>query len=108
MIRQDGPGLETIILAVAAEFGVRTIDVRSQRRNRAAVRARHTGMWLARHLTPCSYPEIGRLFGRRDHTTVMHGVKAIDRHMLDDPWFAKRVRALALALGDEDNDADPR
>ena len=108
MTGQDGPGVPAIILAVSVEFGVSSIDIRSQRRNVAAVRARHTGMWLARHLTLCSYPEIGRMFGRRDHSTVMHAIKRIDRHMLDDPPFADRLRALARHLGDDGTYADPR
>lgn len=66
-----------IVRAVAAHYRVREADILSQRRTRSIVRPRQVAMFLARELTPRSLPEIGRLIGGRDHTTVLHGVSKI-------------------------------
>jgi hypothetical protein len=61
-----------IIHAVCVESGVRRLDLISQRRTKNLVLPRHIAMALCRELTGLSYPTIGRRFGGRDHTTVMH------------------------------------
>lgn len=63
-----------IIEETAAKHGVSIVDIKSRRRARHLVLARHEAMWRARHETPHSYPLIGRWMGGRDHTTVIHGV----------------------------------
>lgn len=63
---------------VADHFGVPVIDMVSQRRTASVVRPRQIAMYLSRLLTLRSLPEIGRRFGGRDHTTVMHGVRKIE------------------------------
>lgn len=95
------PLLETIIAVVAAAFGISGDDMRSERRDRGAVLARHAGMWIARHVTTASYPRIGRSFGNRDHTTVMHGVTRIQRRIDDNPDFADRMLGLVRSLSTE-------
>jgi hypothetical protein len=55
-------------------------------------------MYLARLLTPRSYPEIGRRFGNRDHTTVMHAVDTIQRLIGIDPVFGDEVEQLRLSI----------
>lgn len=64
-----------IVEEVAAKHGVFMSDMRSVRRGRAQVAARHEAMWRLRNETTMSLPEIGRRLGGRDHTTVLHGVK---------------------------------
>jgi chromosomal replication initiator protein len=98
----DGPSVEVIIRTVASACDVTPIDVRSRRRNKHIVLARHTGMWLTRRTTPLSYPAIGRAFGRRDHSSVMHAVRRIEEAMQDDPAFALQVLELARLLGDDE------
>ena len=69
----------------------------SARRSRAIARPRQIAMWLSKQLTQRSLPEIGRKFGGRDHTTVMHAVKKIeelrasDRHFDEDVDMLKRM-----------------
>lgn len=70
---------------VAEHFGTRLIDMASERRARCVARPRQVAMYLARCLTPQSLPQIGRSFGGRDHTTVMHAVEMIERIMRGDP-----------------------
>lgn len=64
--------------AVAEHFGIALIEMTSARRSREVARPRQIAMYLARELTACSYPEIGRRFGNRDHTTVIHAVRTIE------------------------------
>lgn len=72
------PSLSAIQAAVCEHFRVTRLDLLSRRRGRDVARPRQVGMWLARHATPASLPEIGRAFGGRDHTTVLHAVRLID------------------------------
>ena len=70
------PSISAIKAAVVAHFGVAEIEMVSERRARRYSRPRQVAMMLARDLTLNSYPKIGREFGDRDHTTVLHGVRA--------------------------------
>ena len=70
--------IEEIQKKVAAHFNIRTSDMHSARRARSVARPRQVAMYLAKQLTSRSLPEIGRKFGGRDHTTVMHAVKKVD------------------------------
>lgn len=64
------------LLNIAAEaFGARPSDLESHRRRKCETRPRMVGMFLCQHFTPSSYPEIGRSFGDRDHSTVIHAVR---------------------------------
>ena len=84
--------------AVCNHFAVRRIDLLSRRRSRRIARPRQAAMWLCRHLTACSFPEIGRSLGNRDHTTVMHGVAMIDTLMERWPEFNGEMQGLLAAL----------
>lgn len=71
------PSIAEIQAVVALLAGTRLTEMQSCRRARAVARPRQIAMTLAKELTPQSLPSIGRAFGGRDHTTVMHAVKAI-------------------------------
>ena len=86
---------------VAAEWRVTLCDLLSRRRDRAVVTPRHVGIWLARHTTPCSLPEIGRAFGGRDHTTVGYAIASIDARLQDEPWLAAAVDRLLASMSEE-------
>jgi chromosomal replication initiation ATPase DnaA len=73
------PTCALIRAVVGAYYNVPLIDLVARRRLGAAVRPRHVAMYLCRTLTPCSLPEIGRCFGGRDHSTVLHAVGKIER-----------------------------
>jgi chromosomal replication initiator protein len=70
----------------------------SARRARAVARPRQVAMYLSKHLTSRSLPEIGRKFGGRDHTTVMHAVRKIDELKSTDSSFAEDVELLRRML----------
>jgi len=73
--------VEEIQKRVAEYYGIRLADMHSPRRARAVARPRQVAMYLSKHLTSKSLPEIGRKFGGRDHTTVLHAVKKTEELM---------------------------
>lgn len=77
------PTIRSIIAATCAEYGVSVADVMAHNRHKANVLPRHVAMWRCKVLTTKSYPEIGRLFADRDHTSVLHAVKKIGRMVAD-------------------------
>lgn len=90
--------IDEIQRQVAAHFNLRLADMSSARRSRVIARPRQIAMYLAKQLTPRSLPEIGRKFGGRDHTTVMHAIRVIDEMRKGDPAFAEDVDLLRRML----------
>lgn len=70
--------LEDIQKKVAERYGLKIVDLQSSSRLRSIARPRQVAMYLAKVLTTKSFPEIGRFFGGRDHTTVVHAVKSVE------------------------------
>ena len=83
---------------VASHYGVRVAEMFSPRRARNIARPRQVAMFLAKNLTSLSYPEIGRQFGGRDHTTVMHAVRTIEGLVNSDQVLAEDVQLLKSLL----------
>ncbi|MBA2919383.1 chromosomal replication initiator protein DnaA [Sphingomonas sp. MAH-20] len=90
--------IDEIQRAVSAHYGMRQAEMVSARRARAVARPRQIAMYLAKRLTPRSLPEIGRRFGGRDHTTVIHAVKQIERLRGEDADLDADVRSLIRQL----------
>jgi len=90
--------IEEIQKQVASHFNIRTSDMHSARRARSVARPRQVAMYLAKQLTTRSLPEIGRKFGGRDHTTVMHAVKKVEELREHDSSFAEDVELLRRML----------
>ncbi len=90
--------IEEIQKRVAEHFNIRLSDMSSARRARAVARPRQVAMYLAKQLTSRSLPEIGRKFGGRDHTTVMHAVRKIDELREIDSSFAEDIDLLRRML----------
>ena len=90
--------IEEIQKRVAEHFNVRIADMHSARRARAVARPRQVAMYLSKQLTARSLPEIGRKFGGRDHTTVMHAVRKIEELKSTDNGFAVDVELLRRML----------
>jgi chromosomal replication initiator protein len=91
--------IEEIQKKVAEHFNIRVSDMHSARRARSVARPRQIAMYLSKQLTSRSLPEIGRKFGGRDHTTVMHAVKKVEELGLHDQDFAEDVELLRRMLG---------
>jgi chromosomal replication initiator protein len=86
--------IEDILKVVGRHYNVAKADLLSPRRARTVVVPRQVGMYLAKKLTSRSLPEIGRRFGGRDHSTVLHAVRKIDEQMRSDEKLAKDVAML--------------
>jgi chromosomal replication initiator protein len=91
--------IDEIQRKVADHFMMKPAEMHSDRRARAVARPRQIAMFLAKQLTQRSLPEIGRKFGGRDHTTVMHAVKKVEELMTNDQGFAEDVELLRRMLG---------
>ncbi len=90
--------IDEIQRRVAEHFNIRLTDMHSPRRARVVARPRQVAMYLAKQLTQRSLPEIGRKFGGRDHTTVMHAVRKIDDLCIGDSAFSQEVDLLRKML----------
>jgi len=90
--------VDEIQKTVAEHFSLKQADLLSERRTRSVARPRQIAMWLCKQHTTRSYPDIGRRFGGRDHTTVLHGVRKIEELMPQDDQIARDVEALTRKL----------
>ena len=80
-----------ILKLVAAHYGLRVSDMKAKSNAKPIAFPRQVAMYLCRKLTGLSYPEIGRLFNDKHHSTVMHSVEKIEKLVDDDPNFRKLV-----------------
>ena len=80
-----------ILKAVASHYGLRVSDMKAKSNAKPVAFPRQVAMYLCRKLTPLSYPEIGRLFNDKHHSTVMHSVEKIERMVEDDSDFRRVV-----------------
>jgi chromosomal replication initiator protein len=90
--------IEDIQKNVAEYYNIKVAEMSSARRAQMVARPRQVAMYLAKQLTQRSLPEIGRKFGNRDHTTVMHAVKRVDQLRQADAGFAEDVELLRRML----------
>ncbi len=90
--------IEEIKKRVAEHFSIRMSDLVSARRARVVARPRQVAMYLAKTLTSKSLPEIGRSFGNRDHTTVIHAVRRIEQLRETDGQLAEDIELLRRML----------
>ncbi|HTZ71261.1 MAG TPA: chromosomal replication initiator protein DnaA [Acetobacteraceae bacterium] len=90
--------IDEIQKRVAEHYHMRLTDMTSARRARSVARPRQVAMFLAKQLTARSLPEIGKKFGNRDHTTVMHAVSRVNELMVTDSQVAEDVELLKRML----------
>jgi chromosomal replication initiator protein len=90
--------IDQIQRRVAEFFGIKVSDLRAQNRSKNIAFPRQIAMYLARQLTHSSLAEVGRAFGGKDHTTVLHAVDKIQTLLQDDPRFKKTVDILTQSL----------
>ena len=90
--------IDEIQKKVTEHYNIRLSDMHSPRRSRSIARPRQVAMYLAKSITTRSLPEIGRKFGGRDHTTVIHAIKTIEEIMVNDPNLAEDIELLTRIL----------
>jgi chromosomal replication initiator protein len=91
--------IESIQKAVAEQFGLRLVEIKAKNNSRSIVYPRQIAMYLAKHLTEASLPEIGRQFGGKHHTTVLHSVDKIEGVRKDDKDLNRLLNKLTEQLG---------
>jgi chromosomal replication initiator protein len=90
--------IDEIQKKVVEHYNIKLSDMHSPRRSRSIARPRQVAMYLAKSITTRSLPEIGRKFGGRDHTTVIHAIKTIEEIMVNDPNLAEDIELLTRIL----------
>ena len=91
--------IDEIQKRVSEHYNIKLSEMSSNRRSRVVARPRQVAMYLAKQLTNRSLPEIGRKFGGRDHTTVMHAIKKIEELSALDASLSSDVQMLRASLG---------
>jgi chromosomal replication initiator protein len=91
--------IESIQKAVAEQFGLRLVEIKAKNNSRSIVYPRQIAMYLAKHLTEASLPEIGRQFGGKHHTTVLHSVDKIEELRKNDKDLNRLLNKLTEQLG---------
>jgi chromosomal replication initiator protein len=86
--------MDDIQETVGARFHVKIADLKSRRRSKTLVHPRQIAMYLCRELTDSSYPEIGRQFGGKDHTTIIHACKQVTKAMDSDSALNATLESL--------------
>ena len=89
---------EQIQKKVAIYFGLKISDLKSAKRHKALVLARQVAMYLTRTLTSLSYPDIGQQFGGKDHSTIIHANKKIEKMLIDDLQLRATIEELKKNL----------
>lgn len=88
------PQVATIQRVVAAYYGIPQSEMKNASRTPDIVRPRQLAMYLARELSGCSLPQIGILFGHKDHTTALHAIRSVEARILTCPDTAGDVQWL--------------
>ena len=91
--------IEAIQKSVAEQFGLKLVEIKAKNNSRAIVYPRQIAMYLAKQLTEASLPEIGRQFGGKHHTTVLHSVEKIDESRKTDKDLNRLLNKLTETLG---------
>jgi chromosomal replication initiator protein len=86
--------VDTVIKAVAGYYGLKPSDIKSERRHKSVATPRAVAMYLARHHTKDSYPDLARAFGGKHHTTVISAVQKIIERLKDDASLRSEVHAV--------------
>ena len=97
--RPNEASVEDIQRTVCHHFKLRSTDLLSKDRHKSIAFARHVAMYLCKQRLKCSFPELGRAFGNRDHTTVISGVRKIEQLRSSDPEVRAHIEAIERKLG---------
>ncbi|HSQ63100.1 MAG TPA: chromosomal replication initiator protein DnaA, partial [Polyangiaceae bacterium] len=101
-VRPTEQSVEDIQRIVCHHFKLRSADLLSKDRHKSVAFARHVAMYLCKQRLKCSFPELGRAFGNRDHTTVMSAVRKVESLRTNDPEVRAHLEAIERKLGAAD------
>jgi chromosomal replication initiator protein len=94
LLESQDISLEAVIDAVCRHFGIRVSEIKSKKRSSSILKPRQAAMYLARKVTQASLPEIGKVFGGKDHTTVMHAVRVVEKMLEKDEKLKGAIEAI--------------
>lgn len=94
----SGITVPAIIEVVARFHNLRAADITGKKRTRALTGPRHLAMYLARNHTQLSFPELGREFGGRDHSTIQHGCKKVEEELVENPELSYQIGLIEQQL----------
>jgi chromosomal replication initiator protein len=97
--RPSEASVEDIQRVVCHHFKLRSIDLLSKDRHKSIAFARHVAMYLCKQRLKCSFPELGRAFGNRDHTTIISAVRKVEHLRTSDPEVRAHIEAIERKLG---------
>lgn len=100
LVYREYPTGADVFKIVCEFYGVKQIDVKSERRNAVIVKPRQAVMFLLRTMTTLSFPAIGRLVGHRDHTTILHGCRKISRLIESDERVRDEIDLLKIRISE--------
>jgi chromosomal replication initiator protein len=100
--RPNEASVEDIQRVVCHHFKLRSTDLLSKDRHKSIAFARHVAMYLCKQRLKCSFPELGRAFGNRDHTTVISAVRKVEHLRTSDPEVRAHLEAIERKLGSVD------
>jgi chromosomal replication initiator protein len=86
--------VDSIIKSVASYYGLKSSDIKSERRHKSVATPRAVAMYLSRHHTKDSYPDLARAFGGKHHTTVISAVQKIIERLKDDASLRSEIHAI--------------
>jgi len=90
--------VEEIVKKVSLHFNIKVSDIKSAKRLKAVVLPRQIAMYISRQLTSSSYPEIGDRFGGKDHSTIIHAIRKIEKLMEEDFQLKSTIENLKKEL----------
>lgn len=93
------PTIENIQNVVAEHYGITRHDILSPRRAEKYTTPRHIAVYLSKKLTLHSFPALGRKFGGRDHSTLIHSVHKVEKQIESDPAFGAKIEAIKSTFG---------
>jgi chromosomal replication initiator protein len=100
-IKADSSSVEDIQRAVCSHFSFSNAELLSKDRHKSVAFARQVAMYLCRQRLKCSFPELGRAFGNRDHTTVMSACRRVESLRKQDPQVDAHLQAIEHKLASE-------
>ena len=90
--------VDLIQKTVAEFFDLKVVELKSEKRLKNIVQARQIAIWFCRDMTKSSYPDIGLKFGGKDHSTIIHSYKKIDKALINEPKLSKIIDEIRLLL----------
>ncbi len=92
--KKENTSLEEIINIISKEFNIKVSEIKSKKRSKDIVNARRIGIYIAKHLTPNSTPDLAKFFGMKDHSAILHNLKKVEELKMSDEYYKLKIEEL--------------